>query len=270
MANREEWTETAFTVFTDEDGVLRSGYYPTGEGTVTGNVQVDRVWGNLPMQPNEDRTDIGTSIGGGYGDVGWSSTYVATSDTLRTADYQLELNNLDYRVPADSHTIATTGYSNYPQFLENYAGDGDADLETVVPNVRGLLRDVAQNKIVSANLDWNRTYVNPDVLTVESTAKVVTITTDGDHYLRVGDVVSVYYNDNDEFSGHWVDVTITLVPASDAFKFELDVAPNPALDFSAVNSYVWTNNRFVIAQDQEPGTIINAGDEVGILVLQND
>jgi hypothetical protein len=265
---RETWEEKSFQVFTDEDGVLRSGYYPTGEGTVTGNVQVDRVWGNLPMQPNEDRTDMGTSIGGGYGDVGWSSTYVATSDTLRTSDYQVELNNLDYRVPADSHTIATTGYSNYPKFLENYAGDGDADLETVVPGVRGLLRNAGQDKILAADLDYNRTYVNYDVLAVESTGKVVTITTDGTHDLIVNDVVNVDYNDGDGFNGTWYDVTLT-AKTSDTFSFELDTAPSPALDFSATG-FVWTNNRFIVSQGTTAGTIVNVGAEVNITVLNWD
>lgn len=265
---REEWEEKSFQVFTDEDGVLRSGYYPTGNGTVTGNVQVDRVWGNFPLQPNEDRTDSYTSIGGGYGDVGWGATYKATSDTLRTADYQVELNNLDYKVPADSHTIATTGYSNFPSFLENYAGDGDADLETVVPGVRGLLRNVGQDKILAADLNYNRTYVNYDLVAVTSTGKVVTITTDGNHELQVNDVVNVDYNDGDGFSGIWSDVTLTAKTA-DTFSFELDTAPETAYDFTSTG-FVWTNNRFIVSQGTTAGTIVNVGDEVNILVLNTD
>jgi hypothetical protein len=265
---RETWEETSFQVFTDEDGVLRSGYYPTGEGTVTGNVQVDLVWGNLPLQPNEDRTDMGTSIGGGYGDVGWSATYVATSDTLRTSDYQVELNNLDYRVPADSHTIATTGYSNFPGYLENYAGDGDAGLETIVPSVRGMERVAGQNKILAADLDYNRTYVNYDLVAVSSVGKVVTVETDGNHALEVNDVVSVYYNDGEGFSGHWSDVTVTS-KTSDQFTFELSVAPSPALGFDSTG-YVYANNRFIVSQGTAAGSIVDVGSEVDISVLNYD
>jgi hypothetical protein len=232
-----------------------------------GNVQVDFVWGNMPLQPNDDRTDEYITLGN-VQNVGWTQGYKYTSDTLRTSDYQVELNNLDYKVPADSHTIATTGYSNFPGYIENYAGDGDTGLERVVPKVRGLLRNVAQDKLVSAGLDYARTYVNYDLLTVESTGKVVTVTTDGNHELLINDVVSVNYNDGEGFSGTWSDVALTAKTA-DTFSFELSVAPSPALDFTSTG-YVWTNNRFVVAQDSAPGSIVNDGFEVVIRVLNTD
>ena len=271
MADREQWEEKSFQVFTDEDGVLRSGYYPTGEGLVTGNVKVAREWGNLPMQPDDDRTDYYDSFGGGSGDVGWDNTYTITSDTLRTADYQVELNNLDYLVPADSHTIATTGYSNFPEFIPNYAGDGDADLERVVPGVRGMLRTPAQNKIMDAGLSYIRTYVNPVVLAVASSGKVVTITTDGAHNLLSGDVVSVHYDDDALLNDDWYNVTLTQASGS-TFSFELAEAPSPALDFDAVGSYVWVTSsaRFVLAQDPATGTIVNDGADVAITVLDTN
>jgi hypothetical protein len=268
MADREQWEETSFQVFTDEGGVLRSGYYPTGEGLVTGNVKVAREWGNLPLQPDDDRTDEGTSIGGGYGDVGWSSTYVATSDTLRTADYIMEENNLVYKVPADSHTIATTGYSNFPEFIENYAGDGDAELERIVPSVRGMLRSPAQNKIINAGLDYNRTYVNPQVIAVSSAGRVITVDTDEAHLLLAGDVVNIYYY-GEEVTEDWDNVTITSVPDVDQFTFEVAVAPNPALDLEG-EGYVWTNDRFVLSQSPAAGTIVNDGTDVNISVLDYD
>lgn len=273
MTHREEWEEVSFQVFTDEDGVLRSGYYPTGEGLVTGNVQVDRVWGNFPLQPNDDRADDFTVIGGGSGDNGWDQTYLYGSDTLRTIAYVnndavQDLFDITPRTPADSHTIATTGYSNFPGYIPNYAGDGDAGLEAVVPAVRGLLRNDGQNALLAANLDYDRTYVNYDLVAVTSTGKVVTVETDGDHELQVNDVVSVDYNDGDEFSGTWSDVTITAKTA-DTFSFELSVAPDPALDFSSTG-YVWTNNRFIVAQDTPAGDIIDEGTAVVIRVLNTD
>ena len=271
MADREQWEEKSFQVFTDEAGVLRSGYYPTGEGLVTGNVKVAREWGNLPLQPNDDRTDTGTSIGGGYGDVGWSSTYVATSDTLRTADYQVELNNLDYKVPADSHTIATTGYSNFPEFLPNYAGDGDAELERVVPSVRGMLRTPAQDKIVDAGLNWDRTYVNYDVNSFFSQGKFVTVQFTEDHALKVGDVINVDYNDGDGFYGTWSNVTITEVTDPDAVRFEVPTAYDPELDVQAgASGFAWTNDRFVVSQSPAAGTIVDDGADVFITVLNWD
>ena len=273
MTHREEWEEKSFQVFTDEDGVLRSGWYPTGNGTVTGNVQVDRVWGNFPLQPNDDRTDQYTSFGGGSGDNGWYNTFTVTSDTLRTVAYVnndavQDLFDITPRTPADSHTIATTGYSNFPGYIENYAGDGDAGLEAVVPHVRGLLRNAGQNALLAANLDYARTYVNYDLLAVESTGKVVTVTTDGNHELLVNDVVSVDYNDGAGFSGTWSDVTLTAKTA-DTFSFELATAPDPALDFESTG-FVWTNNRFIVAQDTPAGDIVDEGTGVVIRVLNTD
>jgi hypothetical protein len=273
MTYREEWEEKSFQVFTDENGVLRSGWYPTGEGTVTGNVQVDRVWGNIPMQPNDDRTDTYTSFGGGSGDVGWDSTWTISSDTLQTTPYNYteawqDLFDAVVRTPADSHTIATTGYSNFPGYIENYAGDGDAGLETVVPNVRGMLRVPGQNMLLAANLDYERTYVNYDLVAVSSVGKVVTVETDGNHELLPNDVVSVVYNDGDGFSGTWDDVTITSKTA-DQFTFELPVAPSPALGFDSTG-YVYANNRFIVAQDTAAGSIVNVETIVDIRVLNYD
>ena len=233
----------------------------------SGEIQVDFVWGNLPLHPNEDRTDQYITIPQ-VQDVGWSAAWKSTSDTLRTADYQVELNNLDYKVPADSHTIATTGYSNFPGYLENYAGDGDIVLETVVPNVRGMERVAGQNKILAADLDYNRTYVNYDLTYVESTGKVVTVSTDGDHELLVNDVVSVDYNDGDGFYGTWSDVTIT-AKTGNTFSFELDTAPSPALAFDSTG-FVWTNNRFIVSQGTAAGSIVDVGSEVDITVLNWD
>ena len=37
----------------------------------SGNVRVDFVWGNVPMQPNDDRQDMQTHSAGSE-NVGWS------------------------------------------------------------------------------------------------------------------------------------------------------------------------------------------------------
>lgn len=73
-----------------------------------GNVAVDFVWGNLPIQPNDVRTNL-----------------------------------LDYRL--DSHINADSGWSGYPQFLPNTTGAdvlGSTDY-ILVPNVIGLTTALA-------------------------------------------------------------------------------------------------------------------------------
>ncbi|CAB4123941.1 PASTA_pknB domain containing protein [uncultured Caudovirales phage] len=198
-----------------------------------GNVQVDFVWGNFPLQPDEGR------------------------DTPLDA-------------ALDNHVIATTGYANFPSFLPNYAGDGDTDPEVVVPNLLRLARNAAQDAADAAGLGENNiSYTNYDITNVTSTAKVVTITTDGDNLLAVGDTVSVVYNDGDGFAGTWADVKVTKIVDAGNFQFKLATAPDPALDFTSTG-YVYNNAGIVLAQEPAAGEIVNQGTNVGILVLNGD
>jgi hypothetical protein len=56
--DREQWEEVSFQVFEDMGGTIRSGYYPTGEGLVDGNVAIDFTFGTFPIQPDEDRAGM--------------------------------------------------------------------------------------------------------------------------------------------------------------------------------------------------------------------
>ena len=92
MTAREAWEDVSFQVFTDEDGVLRSGYYPTGEGIVTGNIAIAREWGNMPMQPNDDRGGIVLGSKGihAVNGVEWDS-YPDISEKENLANYMITL-----------------------------------------------------------------------------------------------------------------------------------------------------------------------------------
>ena len=284
MANREEWTETAFTVFTDEDGVLRSGYYPTGEGTVTGNVQVDRVWGNLPMQPDDDRLDS-TIYTAGVQNVGWSGYSVYLSDTLRTADYNLELNNLDYRVSTD-HVRADIGYSNFPGYIENYEGDDDSGLEAVVPNVVGLSVSAAEAKLNSVNLDMRANWHNLTVFSIESTGTTVRVyaydeDAAGGGYaeaytvgLKAGDEVWVDNNEVD-FGGTPATLTKVVEDGENSYlEFEVEEAYDPAIDTSA-DGTIWaagnTINKITMMRGwNQPGDIKDEGTNIYVRGLGQD
>ncbi|CAB4123708.1 hypothetical protein UFOVP45_11 [uncultured Caudovirales phage] len=78
-----------------------------------GNIAVDFVWGNFPLQPNDVRRDNGGS-------------------------------NLDYS--KDNHVIAETGYNGYPQYTPNDDGAFTGGVAyAIVPNVLGLLTANAQD-----------------------------------------------------------------------------------------------------------------------------
>ena len=278
MAHREEWTETAFTVFTDEDGVLRSGYYPTGEGLVTGNVQVDRVWGNIPMQPDDDRTDSYIGIPQ-VQDVGWSQAFKVTSDNLRTADYNLELNNLEVKAPADSHTIATLGYSNFPAYIENYAGDDDPELEQVVPNlVRKTLAQAAY-ELDKLNLDLFATGHDIEVQSIVSDGTTVRVYAyDTDPWdnelalvgLKVGD--KVWVDNNLEDFGDLVTITALNADGEDSWiEFETATALN--LDDSALGN-IWAGPDLVDVITiqrfwNQPGDIKDEGTNIHVRYLND-
>jgi hypothetical protein len=98
-------------------GTKVTGWLPAAPVT---NPQVDHNWGNsFPMQPNDDRDDTVTNFGGGEGDNGYAATYLYGSDTLRTADYDVVVNNvnLTYKTPADGHDIEDNAWSGFPAFL---------------------------------------------------------------------------------------------------------------------------------------------------------
>lgn len=83
-------------------------------------VRIDFAWGNIPMQPNDDRGE----------------------DTL---DPEL-----------DSHIIATSGYQNFPAFTTGSPYDDTVENITV-PNVVGLSQSAAQSALAAAGLDYETT-----------------------------------------------------------------------------------------------------------------
>jgi hypothetical protein len=70
----------------------------------SGKQAVDFVWGNIPMQPNDDRAATISNIGGSTGDYGWAATTQVASVRLDPA--------------LDNHANVEAGWSGYPSFVE--------------------------------------------------------------------------------------------------------------------------------------------------------
>jgi hypothetical protein len=70
----------------------------------SGQQAVDFVWGNFPMQPNDDRAAAVTpaNIGGSTGDYAWAATTRVAATRLDAA--------------LDNHANAEAGWSGYPAF----------------------------------------------------------------------------------------------------------------------------------------------------------
>ena len=69
----------------------------------SGQQAVDFVWGNFPMQPNDDRAASVSNTGGSTGDYGWAQTTKVASDRLNAA--------------LDNHANAEAGWAGYPNFV---------------------------------------------------------------------------------------------------------------------------------------------------------
>ena len=85
-----------------------------------GEVAIDFVWGNFPMQPNDARPD--------------------------TTDERLDPT-------LDSHIIALSGWNGFPQYSPNTAGEdvaGSTDY-ILTPNVLGLTTALAQDALKDAS-----------------------------------------------------------------------------------------------------------------------
>jgi hypothetical protein len=99
-----------------------------------GNVAVDFVWGNMPMQPNDVRPDN-------------AGATLSTTVTTRVA------GRLDPE--ADGHSIALAGWNGYPQYTPNSVGKdvaGDAVDYVLVPSVLGLTTALAEDAMKDASL----------------------------------------------------------------------------------------------------------------------
>ena len=141
-----------------------------------GNPRVDFVWGNMAMQPNDQR-DVVTSgpevliPANGEGNFGWDTTYKYPSEGLyASVEQRLSVGDKDganaswdnvttrtVSVPADNHSVALTGYSNYPAYLPNYAGDGDAALELPIPDISNLTATEALAVVSALGIYFNNT-----------------------------------------------------------------------------------------------------------------
>lgn len=133
-----------------------------------GNVAVDFVWGNFPLQPNDERPDTATG-------------------------------RLDYAL--DNHVIAETGWNGYPLYEPNTDGEYVSGTPfIVVPNVLGLTTVLALDALkdagyVTANITSTtgvtNTAVQPTRINVTSTTAATVYVTGGTTAWPVGTKVTI-------------------------------------------------------------------------------
>ena len=206
-----------------------------------GDVRVDCVWGNMAMQPDDQR------------------------DT--PLDEEL-----------DNHAIAVYGWSNFPGFIPNYEGDGDSGLEAVVPDILRKTRAQAEELLYAVNLNdrFNDHYLDINYLesTNDTTVRVWAYNTNaaGGGYpeaylngLREGDEV---YISNDEYDFGLKSVVSAVDEDGEDSYFEVKVPTDANLDTTA-NGTVYAaaggNLENVITMMRgwnQPGDIRNEGTNI--------
>jgi len=132
-----------------------------------GNIAVDFVWGNFPLQPNDQRPDTATG-------------------------------RLDFAL--DNHVIAQTGWNGYPGYEPNTDGEYVSGTPfIVVPNVLGLTTALALDALkdagyVTANITTASAATNTaGVVTAASrtAGSGVTTITDSSHGFVTGNKVTI-------------------------------------------------------------------------------
>jgi hypothetical protein len=195
-----------------------------------GNVQVDFVWGNLPMQPDDDR--LGSVVTpSNVENVGWTQGSLYYGDYLESADYERTLNNVTYFIPADSHSIATTGYSNFPGYIPNYAGDGDTVL-TIVPNLVRLTLSEAWVACEKAHLNLFARDHYPTVTGITTTGKTVRVYAQDDNAWGDDPLVGLRAGDQIWVSNNQIDFGIDPVTIT-----ARDTVDNAWIEFEAAEEY---------------------------------
>ena len=153
--------------------------YPVDDN---GNPRVDFVWGNFPLQPNDQRNTYNTNrfrtnqdqnkswtnsktVGSDNLSVGWTTINFPTGDggSHRTQTFTW-----------DNHDIATTNYEDYPSFAGGYPYD-DTIPNVYVPDLINLYTPTAaQTALENAGLVLGNSYNTTSGATAENDLYVKT------------------------------------------------------------------------------------------------
>lgn len=197
-----------------------------------GNVKVDFVWGNMPMQPDDARG----------------------SNPLNPA--------------LDSHIIATTSYEGFPAFTPGDPFD-DTIANVTVPNVVGLTESAAGTALTNVGLVKGAvtTTTVGAVATIVRSYRAggggkSKIWTAAPHGFAVGDVVTVAgTNGNPDLEGDWTITDIT----SDTFQYQTVTSGTITEAEDTGTATIAAKIGKVKTQTPAAGTLKNVGTAVALV-----
>lgn len=156
----------------------------------SGNVKVDFVWGNFPMQPDDERTGTATQIGGSTGDTGWAQTTKVNSNALVKAAITKNLNNGLTSVVPNNHSVALNNWNGYPDY-NPAAPYLDTVDQAALPNVVGLTETAAGAALVAAGFVKGAVTTTAIGATAENDGLVKTQTPAAATVANLGDAVAL-------------------------------------------------------------------------------
>lgn len=119
----------------------------------SGNIKVDFVWGNLPMQPDNERSGDGSATvvvaADAAQNIDWSGYSVKASPALTKTDISVTLSPGLSSVVGNNHSVALNNWNGYPDYTPE-APYLDTTDQAAIPNVVGLTESAANTALVAA------------------------------------------------------------------------------------------------------------------------
>ena len=115
-----------------------------------GNVKVDFVWGNVPMQPDDQRSGDGNptvvSAANASQNNGWSGYSVIASPVLVKTAISKTLNQGITQSVPNNHSVALNNWNGFPDYTPASPYLDTID-QAALPNVVGLTESAAQTAL---------------------------------------------------------------------------------------------------------------------------
>ena len=237
--------------------------YPVDDA---GNVRVDFVWGHMPMQPDQQRVNTGGENENITTDGNWTVIKETGSSTLTDSWDNLSFptgdggNTRTQTFEWGNHDMITEGYSNYPSFIANYAGDGDIGLEAVVPDLASFAVSAMDDAVVAAGLVYASTTTYVGATTVND-GKIKTQSPAAGVKANIGaTVTATFYNAPEvpNVVGFTESAANSALVAAHVVKGAVTTANNAA-------GATALNNGLVKTQTPAAGTTVNTGASVALV-----
>ena len=242
-----------------------------------GNPQVDFVWGNMPLQPDDQRPDDGSSQlspGNSAGNRGWDELRVFPSDALGSSYTQylsvgdqsvdvfwMEPSTRNVSVPADNHVVAADAYNGFPGLDYSYP-HGDLIPDATVPDVVEQTISDATNIIEGAGLVVGDVNDNIVDATTENDGYVLSQDPAAGTLVNTGDAVNVV-------KYHYLPQVPDVVgePWPQAETDLTNAGYNPVVAGSSTVGATETNANSVKSTSPAAGTHLAAGSTVGYITF---